>query len=452
MKRLCNLIAQILAPIVIVAQRRWMATIKIYCVLTLAEVIKLSCPWYLRGHIFRKLHWFWAPIFLLTFTIVTVIFPRFGDNALHHASLPVKLFWPGILKEFEQVFPIPDELHHHVAFWKDVFSRYTSNQVILYDSWYFQVIYEVVDTKTSPGINAYIRKYKQILWELDRKQRKDQLHSLSRDEARIYKLFENIPDPQKFRKAASQHFRLQSGQRDHFIKAVERAGLYQEQFEQIFQKYDLPRELIWIPLVESYFKQMAYSSAGAAGVWQFMPATAKMYGLRINAQVDERYDPFKSADSAARLLKANYAIFKSWPLAITAYNHGTAGVLKAVKQVKTNDLGKIVREYQGASFGFYSRNYYVEFVAAAHIMHDYKRYLGPIEQLPSLEYEKVPVTQKIYVKDLVKTLAIPHETLALLNRELKRAVIQSKVPIPHNFVLKIPPEKKEHFLKHHNNP
>ncbi|GAK58491.1 peptidoglycan-binding LysM:Lytic transglycosylase, catalytic [Candidatus Vecturithrix granuli] len=451
MKHLHNLSEQICVFTASDAWRRWMAMIKRIGVIVLAEVIALSCPWYLRRRIYCQLRWFWAPILLATIVIVMGIFPRFGDNALHHASLPVKLFWPGILKEFEQVFPIPDELQHHVAFWKDVFARYTSSQVILYDSWYFQVIYEVVDTQTSPGINAHIQKYKHILLELDRKQRKDQLHSLSGDEARVYKLFENIPDPQKFRKAASQHFRLQSGQRDHFVKAVERAGLYQEQFEQIFQKHDLPRELIWLSLVESYFKQSAYSSAGAAGVWQFMPATAKMYGLRINAQVDERYDPFKSANSAARLLKANYDIFGSWPLAITAYNHGTAGVLNAVKQVKTTDLGKIVREYQGSSFGFYSRNYYAEFVAAAHIMYDYKRYLGPIEQLTPLEYEKVPVTQKIYVKDLVKNLSIPEETFVMLNRELKRTVIQSKSPLPHNFVLKIPPGKKDQFLKYYNN-
>lgn len=435
----------------IVIQRRWMAILKTVGISVFAEIVKLSCPWYLRRHIYHELRWLWTPILLATIAIVMMISPHFGDNALHHASLPIKLFWPGILKEFEQIFPIPDELQYHVTFWKDVFSRYTSNQVILYDSWYFQVIYEVVDIKTSPGLNAIIKKYKQILWELDRKHRKNQLRSLSSDEARIYKLFENIADPQKFRKAASQHFRLQCGQRDYFIKAIERAGLYQEQFEQIFQKHDLPRELIWIPLVESYFKQTAYSSAGAAGVWQFMPGTAKMYGLRINAQVDERYNPFKSADSAARLLKANYEIFGSWPLAITAYNHGTTGVLKAVNQVKTNDLGKIVREYQGSRFGFYSRNYYAEFVAAAHIMYDYKRYLGPIERLTPLEYEKVPVTQKIYVKDLVKNLSIPEETFLMLNRELKRSVLQSKSPLPQNFVLKVPPGKRDQFLKYYNN-
>lgn len=425
--------------------------IKRLCILFLAELIKFSCPWYLRKYLYQHLCWLIAPVSALIIVILMLIFPRFGDNALHHASVPVKLFWPAIAEEFERDFPTPHELQHHVAFWKDVFSRYSSNQVILYDSWHFQVIYDVVDTNTTRGLNTIIKKYKQILWELDRKAQKKQLNVLPPEEARVYKLFEGIDEPQKFRKAASQRFRLQCGQRDQFAKAIERAGLYQEKFEQIFRRYELPRELIWIPLVESYFKHTAYSYAGAAGVWQFMPATAKMYGLQINYKIDERYDPFKSADSAARLLKANYEIFDSWPLAITAYNHGPTGILKAVRQLNTKDLGKIVREYQGARFGFYSRNYYAEFVAAAQIMQDYTRYFGPIEQLAPLEYEKVLITRNVYVKDLLKQLAISEETLLMLNRDLKRAVIQSKSPLPQNFVLKIPPGKKDQFLKRYQN-
>jgi len=110
-----------------------------------------------------------------------------------------------------------------------------------------------------------------------------------------------------------------------------------------------------------------------------------------------------------------------------------------------------VREYQGTRFGFYSRNYYAEFVAVAQIMYDYRRYFGSIERLTPLEYEEVPVTQKIYVKDLIKNLSIPEETFLMLNRELKRSVLQSKSPLPQNFVLKVPPGKRDQFLKYYNN-
>lgn len=424
---------------------------KRFCIQALAELIKWSCPWYLRQQVYRHLYWLSLPIFVLTIALLMLIFPRFGDNALHHATIPVKLLWPAITQEFERHFPTPEELRHHVAFWQDVFSRYHGHQVILYDSWYFQVIYEVVDTKTSPGLNSVINKYKRILRELDRKEQQNRLDALSPEEARVYALFGGITEPQKFRKAASQRFRLQSGQCHNIAKAIQRAGLYQDKFEQIFRHHGLPRELIWIPLVESYFKYTAYSSAGAAGVWQFIPSTARLYGLRINNKVDERYDPFKSADSAARLLKANYEIFDSWPLAITAYNHGPAGVLNAVKQLGTKDLGRIVRKYQGSRFGFYSRNYYAEFVAVARIMQDYTRYFGPLQQYAPLEYEKVRVTRPLYVKDLLENLSIAEETIRMLNRDLKPTVIQSKSPIPQDFTLKLPPGKKDQFVKYCQN-
>jgi membrane-bound lytic murein transglycosylase D len=308
------------------------------------------------------------------------------------------------------------------------------------------VIYAVIDLDTSPSIKTAMRKYKRILLALDRKQRQHKLHSLTPEEARIYSMFEQISERNKFKKAATQRMRAQCGQHDRFLQAIQVSGLYQQKFEQIFQQYGLPIELTRIPFVESYFKHNAYSYAGAAGIWQFMPATARMYGLRINSKIDERYDPFKSAESAARLLKANYEIFHSWPLAITAYNHGPGGLLKAVKTLGTKDLGKIVRKYRGARFGFYSRNYYAQFLAAAQVMHDPKQYFTAISPLPPLRYDQVVIKKPIFLNEIITTLAVPKKTLLALNRDLKRAVTQSKAPLPSNFILKLPPGKREEFL------
>jgi membrane-bound lytic murein transglycosylase D len=308
------------------------------------------------------------------------------------------------------------------------------------------VIYTVVDRDTAPGIKTAMRKYKRILRTLARKEKQHKLHSLTSEEARIYNMFRQISERNKFHKAATQRMRAQCGQRDRFLQAIQVSGLYQKKFEQIFQHYDLPIELTRIPFVESYFNHNAYSYAGAAGIWQFMPATARMYGLRINSKIDERYDPFKSAESAARLLKANYAIFHSWPLAITAYNHGPAGLLRAVKQLETTDLGKIVHEYRGAKFGFYSRNYYAQFLAAAQVMRDPRQYFPTISPLPPLQYDQVVIQKPIFLNDLSTALAVSKKTLLTLNRDLKRAVAQSKAPLPSNFLLKLPPGKKEEFL------
>jgi len=360
----------------------------------LAYFIKLSCPWYLRAVLYRVVL---QPLLIgafLLFIVIIALLPTFAHNTLHRSALPQTLFWPEILKEFEANFPTPEELAHHVEFWKAVFSQYTRRQIILHDNTYPQVIYAVVDLDSSPGIRVALRKYTRILLQIYRKEQAHRLEDLTSEENRVYELFADISEKGKFRKAARQRIRAQSGQRENFMKAIRRSGLYQEKFEQIFAQYGLPLELTRIPFVESFFKPRARSYAGAAGLWQFMPATARQYGLQVSRHVDERYDPFKAADSAARLLKSNYDTFQSWPLAITAYNHGPGGIQKAVDQVHTTDIGKIVVSYKGANFGFYSRNYYAQFLAAAYIMLDPDRYFGKIERLPALHDEnKTPAKQ-----------------------------------------------------------
>jgi membrane-bound lytic murein transglycosylase D len=166
----------------------------------------------------------------------------------------------------------------------------------------------------------------------------------------------------------------------------------------------------------------------------------------MNKAVDERYDPFKSAVSAAELLKANYEMFQTWPLAITAYNHGNVGMLRAVRELGTSDFGKIVTKYRGPAFGFYSRNYYAEFLAVAQIMREAEKHFGDIELFPPLEYEEVTLESQIYLNDITTIVPVSRELLASLNRDLKSSVLQSKTPLPKDFILKLPVGKKEKFL------
>ncbi|MGM9766906.1 MAG: lytic transglycosylase domain-containing protein, partial [Candidatus Cryptobacteroides sp.] len=109
-------------------------------------------------------------------------------------------------------------------------------------------------------------------------------------------------------------------------------------FEEIFDKYGLPKELKYMAVIESAFNPVAVSRAGAKGMWQFMYNTAKMYGLTINSFVDERLDPVKSADAAARYLKDAYRIFGDWNLAISSYNCGSGNVNKAMRRSGSRDF------------------------------------------------------------------------------------------------------------------
>ncbi len=436
-----------------------MNVLKNVCIDCLAGLLKLSCPWYLSRILYAALRQTLLLTCFVCMSVCLVLFPEVVHNPMHTVAPPEASVyvsetveeeaWPvPSLPEpdFDTLFPVPDELTNQVEFWKRIFSTCTRQQAVLYDDWYF-VVYEVVNSGVSPGVYARKRHYKNILRSLERKHQADDVDSLTPEEAEVSQKFEHFSGKDVFKKAATSRMNVHYGQRENFIEAIRRSGLYQEQFERIFHQYGLPLELTRIPFVESYFKYRAYSSAHAAGVWQFIPSTARLYGLRMNSKVDERYDPFKSADSAARLLRANYEMFGSWPLAITAYNHGNAGVQKAVRQLDTTDLGKIVRSYRSPTFGYYSRNYYAQVVAAMQVMQNPEQHFGrAIQALPALHYEQVLVKHPVLLKSLAAQLQVSQDALVILNRDLKRTVIQSKSPLPHNYIFKIPPGKKQRYL------
>ncbi len=124
--------------------------------------------------------------------------------------------------------------------------------------------------------------------------------------------------------------------------------------QKIFRAEGLPAQLAYLPLVESSFNIRARSGAGAVGMWQFIPETGKKF-MRIDDKVDERRDPMASTRAAARLLNENYRILGSWPLAITAYNHGTEGIFRAIESVGSRDLVELIRHYRSPTFGFGNR-------------------------------------------------------------------------------------------------
>jgi membrane-bound lytic murein transglycosylase D len=160
--------------------------------------------------------------------------------------------------------------------------------------------------------------------------------------------------------------------RERFRRGLEISGRYDEAFREIFQARGLPADLAYLPHVESSFQVNARSSVGAAGVWQFTAGTGRRY-MTVTRAVDERLDPIVSADAAARYLQSAYARLGSWPLAITSYNHGIGGMEKA-RELHGTDFGRIVRTYDGRAFGFASRNFYAEFLAAREVASHPKKY------------------------------------------------------------------------------
>jgi hypothetical protein len=179
--------------------------------------------------------------------------------------------------------------------------------------------------------------------------------------------------------------RSQRGSKENILEGLKISGRYMTRMQSIFREEGLPAELAYLPLVESSFNVRARSSVGAVGMWQFMPETGETF-KRVDTTVDERRDPMASSRAAARLLKENYRFFGNWPLAITAYNHGTDGILRGIKAVESDDLVDLIRGYQSPTFRFASKSFYAEFLAVVEIATNSDNYFPSEAETISIGY------------------------------------------------------------------
>jgi membrane-bound lytic murein transglycosylase D len=237
--------------------------------------------------------------------------------------------------------------------------------------------------------------------------------------------------------AAADHLRFQLGQADRFREGLLRSGTWERHVQDTLRREGLPPELSALPHVESSFNPRAYSKVGAAGLWQFMRSTGKRW-LRVDGTVDERLDPYKSTLAAAQFLNINYAILGSWPLALTAYNHGAGGMRHAREQMGTDDIVTIVRNYQSRTFGFASRNFYVSFLAALEIDRNPEKFFGKLERAPGDTSRSVRLPSAVAVPTLEKAVGADRDTLRALNLSLLDPVWAGRRPVPRGFELHVP--------------
>jgi membrane-bound lytic murein transglycosylase D len=168
-----------------------------------------------------------------------------------------------------------------------------------------------------------------------------------------------------------------------------------------------------------------------------MRATGKRY-MRIDHLVDERMDPHVSSVAAARLLQENYEETRAWPLAITAYNHGAGGMKRAVKQLGTRDIGVIVDRYESRTFGFASKNFYAEFLAALDVERDPTRFFGPIAKDPPDDGEVVVLEHNYEASTLARTFGLSLERLREHNPALLAPIWNGQRYVPRGHGLRVP--------------
>jgi len=341
--------------------------------------------------------------------------------------------------EAADTFAPPPELEPDVRFWIRVYTEVTTDQGLLHDDWNLGLVYEVLrfDPADSPRQRERIvAQAKAHYAELLRRFATGATDDLTAHERRILHAFGEKTTPAQYRDAIDR-IRFQLGQADRFHEGLLRAQAYEANISRVLADRGVPAEIGALPHVESSFNPAAYSRVGAAGLWQFMPGTARRY-MRVDSLVDQRLDPYSATEAAANLMLYNYRLLGSWPLAVTAYNHGPGGLRRAQDELGTSDIAVIVKRYQGATFGFASRNFYVAFLAALEVDRNAEKYFGPLTHLPDAQSTVVVLPDYIPVDALAKAFKADLGALRVLNPALRPPIWNKARLVPRGYALRIP--------------
>lgn len=320
------------------------------------------------------------------------------------------LWLPALALGHDETFPLVAGIEENVEFWKRIFTGYGRSEVVFHDPAAPLTIYRVVQIPEGPRARALIEEERErILAEL------------------------GLPK-------GGSAVRAQRGVRERFASGLRRSQAYIAQMRRIFEEEGLPPQLAYLPLIESAFDHTARSHAGAVGMWQFIRSTGRRF-LTITRSVDERRDPLEATRAAARFLKRNYEVLGNWPLAITAYNHGREGMLRAVREVGSRDLGEIIRNYQGPAFGFASKNFYAEFLAALEIVKNVDEYFPNLEYDEPIEFEEIEVRRPLPLALLLRRSGISREKFFAWNPALSPSLSE----LPRGYRVKIPGPHRHTF-------
>ena len=339
-------------------------------------------------------------------------------------------------------FPVYQIISPNVQFWEKIYGTYYSNQGVLHDKKDLSIIYAVIDfvPRRTPGagtVNAQLEKMVRMRHQKILEKFADGRKPSTREEKKVYDLFKGKQKPSIFREA-SENLRIQIGLKDNFRKGVIRSGAYMPLIKKIMRARNLPVELAYLPHVESSFNLKAHSKSAAVGLWQFTKHTGREY-LTVNGLVDERFDVYLSSMAAARFLKENYRQLGSWPLALTAYNYGRAGMVRAQK--KWGTYPKIIANHQTGIFKFASKNFYSEFVAAVRVARRLENDLSLVKDRPWINVtfrlpNYAPATE------LTDYFGISAEEFERLNPAIRGSALEGRKYIPKGTLVRLPATKR----------
>jgi membrane-bound lytic murein transglycosylase D len=305
--------------------------------------------------------------------------------------------------ENHELFPLLPGLEKPVEFWRKIFTQYGTSQLVFFDVADMTRIFEVQDVGEGSRTNEYINT---------ERSRIAALHGVE-----------------------VERVKAQRGIRERTEAGLRRSGRYIAFMKKVFRERGLPEELAYLPLVESSFDLTARSSAGATGMWQFMRATGKEY-MRVDRHIDERIDPIESTRAAASYLSQAYQSLGNWPLAITSYNYGQAGIARAVAQVESDNLVDLINDYSHPYWGYAPKNFYAEFLVALEIGKNHEQYFPGLQLDAPANFREVPVRGSSSIGALASAAGLTRDEFLNWNP----AIHPNARSIPAGYQMKLPAE------------
>jgi len=232
---------------------------------------------------------------------------------------------------------------------------------------------------------------------------------------------------------------FQNDLHDIIARGLSRSGRYTPMIERIFEEEGIPKDLLQVAMIESSFLPHARSPKAAQGIWQFMPKTARQYGLTCNSSIDERSDPEKATRAAAHYLSYLHLLFRDWYLAMAAYNAGEGKVLKGMARTGFTDFWQLAASGQLKA---QTQSYVPAVLAMTLISKNPQHYGFDVSFEPPLEYETIVLDRPVSLRSLADSEAVTLETLQDLNPELRTEITPRDAA---GYILKIPSGTREHM-------
>lgn len=279
--------------------------------------------------------------------------------------------------------------------------------------------------------NWYLQNYTALDKEVDNRP------DVATTDAELIERLQAIPTTieMPFNSVVRQYIDMYTGRKRSLVESMLGMSLYYMPiFEQAIEKEGIPIELKYLPVIESAMNPDAVSRAGAVGLWQIMLPTARGLGLEINTLVDERRDPVRSSEAAARYLRKLYDIYKDWSLAIAAYNCGPGNVNKALRRA-----GDDARKDFWAIYPYLpreTRGYVPCFIAATYVMNYYNKHnISPALAKKPIVTDSVHVNRRVHFQQIADILKLPVEQLQVLNPQYRKQEIPGTPDRPWPLVL-----------------